>query len=153
MKEVLKLADELLYIIPTIKKRKISYYGHMTVYWIWAAQWLYYQPGCITSQGITSQAVLPARLYYQPGCITSQAVLPARLYYQPGCITSQAVLPARLYYQPGCITSQAVLPARLYYQPGCITSQAVFPFSDDRWPQIRFSHATPSPLIPINRCN
>ena len=27
--EVLKLADEQLYIIPTIKKRKITYFGHM----------------------------------------------------------------------------------------------------------------------------
>ena len=27
--EVLKLADELLYIIPTIKKRKLTYFGHM----------------------------------------------------------------------------------------------------------------------------
>ena len=26
---VLKLADELLYVIPTIKKRKITYFGHM----------------------------------------------------------------------------------------------------------------------------
>ena len=26
--EVLKLADELLYIIPAIKKRKITYFGH-----------------------------------------------------------------------------------------------------------------------------
>ena len=28
--EVLTLADEQLYIIPTIKKRKITYFGHMT---------------------------------------------------------------------------------------------------------------------------
>ena len=27
--EVLKLADEQLYIIPTIKKRKTTYFGHM----------------------------------------------------------------------------------------------------------------------------
>ena len=27
--EVLTLADEQLYIIPTIKKRKITYFGHM----------------------------------------------------------------------------------------------------------------------------
>ena len=27
--EVLKLADERLYIVPTIKKRKIAYFGHM----------------------------------------------------------------------------------------------------------------------------
>ena len=27
--EVLKLADEQLYIVPTIKKRKITYFGHM----------------------------------------------------------------------------------------------------------------------------
>ena len=28
-KEVLKVADERLYIVPTIKKRKIAYFGHM----------------------------------------------------------------------------------------------------------------------------
>ena len=27
--EVLKLADERLYIVPTIKRRKMSYFGHM----------------------------------------------------------------------------------------------------------------------------